>query len=238
MTENTDAIVAKVKKLMAMTEDRGATPEEAAAALAKVQAILAKYNLSMAEVQAQSSQDDMTKGFGQVKYMWQAQVWNSIAELNFCRLLYNSRAKTVSLFGREANVEIAKYMGQYVVDRISRYANEEARRQPHEARKLWRRSFKYGAVYEISVKVDEIIEERSRAATEVDTGEEKINLPALASLYDTERHAVQEYLSSLGITSRPGRRTRRRSIDPEGYTRGRQRARDDINLNQQLKGRG
>ena len=45
-----DSILNRIRKLNNLTEERGATPEEAASAAAKVQAMLFEHNLSLSDV--------------------------------------------------------------------------------------------------------------------------------------------------------------------------------------------
>jgi hypothetical protein len=55
---NAIAILSKIKKLQALTTERGASPEEAASAAAKAQALLFEYNLSQADVDTKEHAPD------------------------------------------------------------------------------------------------------------------------------------------------------------------------------------
>lgn len=53
------SLIEKIKKLLAITEARGASPHEAAAAAAKVQDLLFAHKLSMSDVQQHDAPDEM-----------------------------------------------------------------------------------------------------------------------------------------------------------------------------------
>lgn len=51
-TMKKESIISRIKKLLNLTEDRGATTAEAATAAAKVQALLFEHNLDMSQCES------------------------------------------------------------------------------------------------------------------------------------------------------------------------------------------
>jgi len=140
--EKTENIIEKIRKLMAL----GNSPNENEASLAmqKVQEILAKYNLSMAEVDAHSIKDNgnivddaprkketLNKN---AMYHYQRTLMAKIAQVHYClHFVYEKKdwsGKRVKvkkyhvLVGKEVNVVSAQLMFDYLNKTIEKLANE------------------------------------------------------------------------------------------------------------------
>lgn len=94
MARSQDDVVTLVQQLLNKTTERGATEEEAASAVAKVQQLLTAHNLSMADVEAKDEvvepevieiRDFMRKGEGKP---WLVKLCNSVAHANYCRVIH------------------------------------------------------------------------------------------------------------------------------------------------------
>lgn len=88
-TTPTSNIVNRVRKLLALaTEGSGATEAEAASAAAKAAALLAEYNLSLAELDAATEDESAVRekrDLGiQARHDWQRNLMRAVAEGNFC----------------------------------------------------------------------------------------------------------------------------------------------------------
>jgi hypothetical protein len=139
---NSEKIIDKIKKLLALAAGAG-TEEEADAASGKVQELLASYNLSMAEVHAQPDSVKATTDAEEAKrvkdtykrsamYEYQQRLWNAIAKANFCWyfrapvLKQNSRGVWMKatyhhmIVGKEVNVLAVRLMGDYLEETINR----------------------------------------------------------------------------------------------------------------------
>lgn len=107
---------------------------EAAAAMDKVQTLLAEYNLSLAEVSeaqgaSRSTEDKRVKETYKrgAMYKYQGSLWGMIAHCNFCfhwltPVMKNGRKVNNHHYfvGREANVIAVKIMGDYLEATINR----------------------------------------------------------------------------------------------------------------------
>ena len=123
-----DAVIAKVRKLLAMAEGN-ANEHEAAVAAQKAQDLLSAYNLDMAIVNRQTNEhqprDDKKRNGG--LYKWQRDLWYATATLNFCRYYYHRGLSAGSSYehqviGSKANVIGTEIMAGYLEAAIERLA--------------------------------------------------------------------------------------------------------------------
>lgn len=140
MDDATRKIVEKIAKIFQLAE-KNPNKEEAAAAMAKGQEMLAAYNLDMTTIEKNSGEsgkrlDEQVTG-GMYKY--QRELWEHIAELNFCMYwTMNVRVKEGTpqakrgrrfthehrLVGRQVNAIATKNMGSYLESVINRLCIE------------------------------------------------------------------------------------------------------------------
>jgi hypothetical protein len=125
-----DAIIAKVRKLLAMAEGN-ANEHEAAVAAMKAQELLEAYNLDMTSVGRQTNQhaprQDQKQSGG--LYKWQRELWYAVATLNFCKYWYHRGLKAGSQYehqviGSHANVVGTELMAKYLEQTIERLARQ------------------------------------------------------------------------------------------------------------------
>jgi len=136
-TEN--AIVAKIRKLLAIQTAAGATEAEAANAATLVQRLLQAHNLEMSEVEAKAGAGaiheerrktdiDMAAMYG-----YQRELMQTIAKNNFCMYFVEERkvpherksgqfrvAKRHVLLGRKANIVSSEIMYNYLIQTMDR----------------------------------------------------------------------------------------------------------------------
>jgi hypothetical protein len=120
------AIIAKVKKLLAMANGN-ANEHEAANAAAKAAQLLEAYNLDMAVLgRAKITKRQDTKKAGGL-YKWQRDLWYAVAKLNFCLYSYHRGLTAGSqyehqIIGSHANVISTEVMAEYLQSTIERLA--------------------------------------------------------------------------------------------------------------------
>lgn len=129
MSEDITKIAAKVRKLLALANDGGATEAEADTALRMAQQIMADNNLSMATVAAQGgsegedAQRDKQEARGRAMYQYQRNLMVAICEVNFCMPLIittGHRSSGYRIIGRRANVASVMTMFDYLTQTINR----------------------------------------------------------------------------------------------------------------------
>jgi len=130
-------IVDRIRKLLALAADGGATEAEAESATARAQEMMVKYNLSIVHVEAsggsaeggQRTKDGMSKN---VLFEYQRHLMSIVAQVNFTycavdsRWVYDKagrgkyRPMGYELIGRQANVVAVKTTFEYLNQTINR----------------------------------------------------------------------------------------------------------------------
>lgn len=212
-----DKILARVKKMMAIANDAAATEQERDTALQMAYRVLAKYNLSMVDVDSHMSQekrDSLQAIF--VSTIWSRNVAAAIADLFFCKYIIGRKTnawKGVHYFvGKESNATTAMMMSEYVVTSILK-----------QARKLYRddscpeaRSFAVGAVSALRVKVSEL----KRAEQAEANSEKPGNALVLADMYASEKAGNDEYMKLIGFETKPKSTAGKSEVNSDAYGAG------------------
>lgn len=157
----------KIRKLLNLTVDRGATPAEAATAAAKVQALLDDHNLALEDAPTQPS-DAAINAEDVVLTDSRRSPYNTaysgllyvLAKWNWCRAVYTRDGKS-RLFGKKANIEVVRYLYVYLLRVLSNEAERTyrlhlAQRGAYAAKSLvtWKVSFLLGACAEINRRLE------------------------------------------------------------------------------------
>jgi hypothetical protein len=246
MDKATADILAKVKKLMAL----GASPSEAeaASALEKARTLLARYGLSLTDVEAHSP--DVVEGVLLEKKRlrsWESHLIHVISACTFTQALHVQRGGIgqVLLVGRELNTLAAKDLFGYlhlVVLKLGR---------AHSAEVYHLESFRRGAVQRIGERLLDLsagTEETGGiwAGTSIDAKETKNEksdaFPADKPGVRSDRQITVQMEKTTGrenqafIAEKYGKTTNKRvgrRVDAESYHKGRS-AGDGVSLNRQL----
>lgn len=126
MSAETEKILSRVKKMLTLAGDSGATEGERDNALKMAHATLAKYNLSMSAVEALGDHSRNDPRIEQkfdldADRMWTRQAAAGVGELFFCFYFTSRRSgdgdKHVYV-GKSVNVATATYMAEYVINSI------------------------------------------------------------------------------------------------------------------------
>ncbi len=188
MEHNTDDIVKKVKKLLALAQSPNEA--EAAAAALKVQELLEKHNLSMAAVENLQSEivcEDIENGKRQAK--WRLALLSGVARAYFTQLLIVSRpgSYTWQLVGKAHNVLVTRSMFEYlccVIERISRESDVKKRiRRSAE-------SFRLGMAHSIVQRLDTHRKGGFFAPL--------FSRSLVSTLYKNEHALVERYIKNMG----------------------------------------
>ena len=231
-----DTIIDRIKKLIALAQNAGASENEAATAMQKAQDMLARYNLSIEQVSITKQEADIIEERlveSNFQYIWIRDLVKSIGRLYFCRgfILNDNKKKVCCFAGQPHNVAIAKDMLTYLVDTINRLkkikcieANVE-----NSLHRNWQWSFSLGAAKRLAERLNTMYTESYQKQTVSSSGE---TLPALKSLYDVALNNVNDWLKAKYVTgSKLGGNTQ--APVAAGYHAGRQEG-DKISLNNQI----
>lgn len=156
-------IVSKIRKLLALSEGKGATPAEAAAAAALAQRLMAKHRISASTIETPAQEQEPIGTHHafhrkQRHANWIVDLVCGVARVNACRCLIYPRS--IQIIGRESDRQAAEYFAHYLTREIDRLAKEQCRGQG----KSYANSFRYGAVYTVLQRLREENKEERQAA--------------------------------------------------------------------------
>jgi hypothetical protein len=135
-----EAVLQQVVKLLQVTEAKGATQAEAAAAASKAQALMFTYNLTTADVsKGERGKVNVTQGsFGMQtdswrgSHYWQQELLQGVCKYNFAMVLdynweYNPKVgrhvvDRVEVIGTPANIQATEYLYAYLYRQIHQLA--------------------------------------------------------------------------------------------------------------------
>lgn len=159
-------VAARIRALFAKTEERGATVEEAAAAAAKAQEFITRYNLTLEDLEVRDAGRYVkaTVEFHCPKKLVRTHqaLLHIIAQGNFCDTVRSWGARSY-LVGRPENVEFVTWLYGAVQEDMARLAKEA---KPAWGRSAWTRAFWYGAMSTLRARFYEQREAQKREATQ------------------------------------------------------------------------
>jgi len=166
-------IVDKIRKMLRLARDAGATEAEAALAMAKAQQMMLQYNIdNVEEVTEQAAVKGDWHNF-EVDKTWQRMLTQAIAEMFNCRVVWAGNNGSVQFVGKPSNVLVAIETLQWVNDQMQDLY--KAARRADRVRfgsftkaqsKEYRLTFKEGCCRRIRQRVAEITaHERSKMPT-------------------------------------------------------------------------
>lgn len=162
-------ILDRVKKMLAIAENDGATEAEASTAAAMAAEMLEAYNLDIAQIghtaKGPQGREDKKRRGG--LYKWQRYLWEAVAELNFC--MYWSVKGTAKgstyqhrILGAVHNVVGAEVLADYLQQTIERIAKEEARERGINVFKKEMIAFREGMATRLCQRLIDLRRERLR----------------------------------------------------------------------------
>lgn len=237
MTEDQIAAVEKVRKLLALA-DRAGTPEEAASAAAKAQELLEAYNLEMGAVEqaqgvASGRREEMKQRGGM--FLYERQLWNQVAQLNFC-LYYYGRERYWrkdlqrdayrfhhEIIGRTVNVAATRALGSYLQGAIERLCRERLHERGEGNAQFfssWAVSFREGAADDIIWRIydrrqqklkDEEAKRREDAERSAMAGTSTATALTLQGFTESEKDANLDFIHGEGYSARRRERQARQA---------------------------
>lgn len=222
MTE--EKIINRIKKMMALANDKAASDGERENALRMSYALMARHNLEMSDVDGNPvGPQEVRKGVGTVFYgrPWALTICQSVARLFFCHYYRrvsssDKRNECTHVFtGKESNVEAAAEVARVLVESIRRESNSQMRARGENA--TWRRSFATGAAFKIQERVAELM-----SATASIEGTSSSTALVLVNLRQEENKANLAHIASTGVTLKTRSSRASRSVNDSAYGQGRQ----------------
>jgi hypothetical protein len=195
-----DKIIDRVRKLMALANDTRASDGERDNALRMAHATLAKYNLSMAEVELREGAQEKrtTEDFRGKNQPWTRQAAFAVAQLFFCNYFYQAQGSYVkhNFIGKQSNAITAREIAEFVIKSILSEATKRSK-DADDPGSYWTQFCK-GAARRV---VERCTELRTAAERESQQSASTGTSLVLASVYQSEKAANDAYISDiLGLT--------------------------------------
>jgi hypothetical protein len=217
MNEN-ERIIERIKKTLNLAENAGATPAEAERAMEQANKLLAKHNLTLADIERGTKEilrEEIIIEFKNAPAM--RRVANAIAQVYFCEYLFFKRTDKHLFVGEQANAATTVGMVEFVLEMMikgGKKAAKEAMLLPPSSAKT---AYMHGFADAIVEKARKLIaENKAHRGDSSGAGTALV----LADQYKTEKAANQALIAQkYGKTSQTKRRARR-NLDYESYTNG------------------
>mgnify|MGYP003135553515 FL=1 len=218
-------IVDKIQKLLALSES--SNEHEASLAAERAHTLLAKHNLSMAQIEEvgenQKLKEDVghTSAVSKLGAKWVRSVWQATARLYFCEYLYSSgNHKTYhTVVGTVANATTACHMADFFTQTVVKLSK-------NHANGISNSSFRTGCALRLVQRLTEL---RQVAESKPVSVIHKNNLPAL---YERTKEQLDNYISDTWADVSPGSQRKFSVADRQAYSAGRNAA-NNIGLNTQ-----
>lgn len=161
-----ESVLKKIQKLLKMSEENGASENEAMTAAQKVNELLQEHNLSMSDISTDDSAVEPIdkESFDTPRDKWKGWITAATAKLYFCTT-YNERrvdenykyVKVRTFVGRESNRKVAKSMCDYFINAVERMADKEFATVPGSRSDInkMKFNFKQGAAMSLCNRLNE-----------------------------------------------------------------------------------
>lgn len=174
MNQEITAILDKIARLKTLAERPG-TPEEAAAAVAAIQRLMLRYNLSEAQVSTANRNDQ--HGFDNVSFdlgstmSWRSHLMNAICHYTFCKAVFDHKGAKVNIIGEQHNIAIVTGLYDFLVGEVMRLADVGWNALTVEDRwgstvRSWKNAFRLGAGQTLGTRLREQFKEQAQAEDE------------------------------------------------------------------------
>jgi hypothetical protein len=227
--DNLESVKRRIAKLLAIAEDDRANPEEAAAAAGMAEKIMRKYQLDHAEIlmvelrkgEAMATADSVAnaktnKTAAKEVPPWASFVAVAVGRFNHCgariaRTDDDRKEACVRFFGYEADVQLCKWMFDYLVATINRLAEEYKWTEDYELNgRSVLTSYRRGVASGIIAAIHKL--EEARKAEQTSTG---------TSLMVVKQNAIIEKFGNVFRTKQASKSTVRGDAFAAGYEDGR-----------------
>ena len=198
-----ESILKRIQKLLKMSEDNGASENEAMLAAKKAQELLSEHNLSRADIQDDSQVEPIEREtYDAERDNWQGWIQSATAKLYFCQFFSKTgvdsnykRVNQAVFVGRKSNRIVAKSMCDYFINTVKRLADKEFETVPgsKSAINKMKRAFILGCATRLQKRINERFNEIAPPYEGIQ------NPDGLPMLYKNEQKAITDWLRNQGV---------------------------------------
>ena len=191
------AVLEKIKKLIKLATNSGATEGERDNAMRMAHNLLAKHNLTEEDLSDEELRQIIELKSSYIINKWVRILGNSIAKLYFCKYYYSNGSikKAHNFIGKTSNATTASMMTEYLVKSIRKEANGMSK--TYNLDNAYITAFCMAAAVAIANRVQGIVEQSANEQITTGNGTSVV----LASFYKTEEEQNAAYLSGQGVTT-------------------------------------
>lgn len=199
MSSATENLIRKIRALMAKASDPGVTEAESLAYSEKVQELLAKHNMAMADIGESSDEKDDVDGHtvNETGAIWKNSQSRKILLRAVCRFYMCTAVgpgrgmKTWTIVGRPSNVRVAMEMTEYLIKTTIRLSTEYGKKNRGMGVNVI--DFRRGCMARLSERLDELRKEQAAQAKVYKSDGNPGNLPAL---YENSDVLARQYMKA------------------------------------------
>jgi len=227
----TDKILDRVKKMMALGNDAGATENERETALRMAHSLLLKHNLSMSDLPSGDENIEVREkqNFTIWADSWARDLAFNVGKLFYCKYFYCKTGQTGRenhyFVGRQSNVITSMHMAEYIIKSIK----AEARKRYGDASNANGRSFCVGVTLVIQRRVNTMLANEAEGK-EMSTG----TALAIINLRKSELTENEKWLADEGTSLTTAKR-RESSVRSSAFSDGKHFG-SKVSLNRQVTG--
>jgi len=211
-------VLDKVRKLLALASNKGATPDEAATAAARAAEIMARHEVEEAELEAGGRSTEPREAVGEADLeelrradAWRGALAHAVCKAHGCEvylanrrdLFHGTRTCAIRVVGKPTQTAAVKVLYGFLSREIERLAVGRcaSRRETWVNGRTWANSFRLGCVSAIRDRL------QAQTRAEEQARRETVSCTALAVI-DRGRQEIEQYVEKLDLRSSGGRTNR------------------------------
>lgn len=191
-----EKIIKRMQNLLAMSQDTS-SEHEAAIAMKRLHSLLAKHNVSMAELNTTPDTVEDSDGFETYNWPWKRIVLNAVGNLYFCKSYYSMTRKNYAnyfLVGTESNRMFAEAIVKMIFSSIEKEAKMESKKAYGKINNSFVTAFRTSAAHTISRRCQELVKMAKDGNLEDEDGS---LLPVMLSVYEQNALAAQAFMDKM-----------------------------------------
>lgn len=222
-------IIEKVRKLLAVARDSGATENEQAQALKLAQRLMIKYGID--NVDEKTGNIEWGNAITELDKKHHKIIALAVGRLYGAKPIFQTAGKgSFTFVGREETRTAAEMTVNYIADQIDLlYCNGLPKGMSKSERSQWRREFKNACSTRVAVRIEEMVKE---ITTDDRVAEEAIGCTALVVLghFDQLKAEVDDFLAGKTV---PGRALKPVRANTDAAQQG-FKAGEKVKINQEI----
>jgi len=212
----TTKITEKINKLLAMSDDNGASETERETAMRQAYKMMDLHNVSMADLEEEEFRaikgEAVITEYPRKAEKWRDHIHNAVATMTDCYLIYDPRNKVYIVSGTEENQAIWRLMTDYLLNSIvteakASYQHAKIDGLDLSSPRTWNVSFGVGAAQEVYKRVNQYVVERDKRlieskGTALVAVERSIELANEARQLMNETHCTRRTRTGTSVNSK------------------------------------